>query len=102
MRRACAWCGRVLPPSDEPPAPGLPADIVSHGMCEECLAKCMKELDADAGNEAGSASSPGPASHDTMGSRHRRPGDSLAQLPATSYQLRGLTHAERRALLEGI
>jgi hypothetical protein len=44
-------------------------------MCEECLAKCMKELDADAGNEAGSASSPGPASHDTMGSRHRRPGD---------------------------
>ena len=54
MRRACGWCGKVLPPSDEPPAPGLPADIVSHGMCEPCLARCMAEIDADAGKGAGS------------------------------------------------
>ena len=94
MRRACAGCGKVLPPSDEPPAPGLPADVVSHGMCADCLAEweasidntpAIKvgevipyECDADAGAVTGaeSASCPGPASHDTMGSRHRRPGES--------------------------
>jgi hypothetical protein len=47
VKRACAWCGAVLPPNDLAPAPGLPADVVSHGMCDACLAKSMAELDAE-------------------------------------------------------
>lgn len=36
MKRACAWCGKELPPNDLPPAPDLPPDAASHGMCEQC------------------------------------------------------------------
>lgn len=42
MRRVCAWCDKELPPNDLKPAPGLPPDAVSHGMCEQC----KKQLDA--------------------------------------------------------
>lgn len=36
MKRSCAWCGKELPPNDLQPAPELPPDTVSHGMCDQC------------------------------------------------------------------
>lgn len=72
-----------MEPSPEPPAPGLPPDAISHGMCPECRVRVEREIDVDAGNGAG-AETPGPASHDTVDSHHRRP---------------GVTIDERRALL---
>lgn len=45
MRIVCAWCG-----ADLGTKPG-PADKVTHGCCERCMAKMLDELDG------GSASS---------------------------------------------
>lgn len=34
----CAWCKKHL---GEKPAPNVPADAVSHGICPECKASLM-------------------------------------------------------------
>ena len=58
----------------------MPADAVSHGLCDDCREQINKQSRADAGNKAGSASSPGPASHDTAAAHHRRPGEPLPEI----------------------
>lgn len=88
MRRACAWCGRELPPSDAEPGEGIPADFISHDICGECEARINAELEADAGNGAGSET-PGPAQSDTMDSRHRRPGDRCIDRGGATCSSRG-------------
>jgi len=41
MKRVCAWCGKELtPPAAEP----VPADEVSHGMCDECAHHLFAQL----------------------------------------------------------
>ena len=38
MNLRCVYCGKPLPPSDEPPAPGLPREwIAAHARCAGCL-----------------------------------------------------------------
>jgi hypothetical protein len=48
-RVVCAWC---VPPRDLRPAPALPAGKVTHGICPECHAAQMAEINCGAGGSA--------------------------------------------------
>ncbi len=43
MKIVCAWCGKDM--GEKEPTFGNFKYEVTHGMCEECLAEEMKELD---------------------------------------------------------
>ena len=42
----CAWCGKTI--GSKPVI--LTDDTISHGICEDCKQKLLKELEAENGN----------------------------------------------------
>lgn len=44
MKVICAWCKKFLSDDGEPAVDGMD---VSHGVCEECKKKVLKELDLE-------------------------------------------------------
>ncbi len=51
MKVVCAWCKDVMRPG--------PADPVSHGICEECRNKILKERGTDGNKTCGESNRPG-------------------------------------------
>ena len=57
MRTVCAWCDAVIKEGDETKIEGT-----SHGICKDCLAVIMAEMDAeDAAREQAARDNAAPA-----------------------------------------